>query len=233
VRLYEVGQGFRGRGQGLPEERPMVAAVVTGPRFAHAHDAAHGTLDFADAKGLWEGFLAEMGVDSPRWRAYSGPGWKPGAAAEVAGATSRIGWAGALSRALLQSWGIETPPGQDVHLFVALLDPLQEAASVRSGVVLPGRFPAVRRDLAFFVPVATNHEQVVQAMRGAGGEWLSDIEVFDIYTGPGTPEGMKSLAFAIRWLHPERTLTEAEVQGIQDRMTAAVAEHCGGRLRER
>jgi phenylalanyl-tRNA synthetase beta chain len=62
---------------------------------------------------------------------------------------------------------------------------------------------------------------------------LSDIEVFDIYTGPGTPEGMKSLAFAIRWLHPERTLTEAEVQGIQDRMTAAVAEHCGGRLRER
>jgi phenylalanyl-tRNA synthetase beta subunit len=44
---------------------------------------------------------------------------------------------------------------------------------------------------------------------------------------------MKSLAFALRFQHPERTMAESEVQVIQDRMTEAVAKQCGGRLREK
>jgi len=57
--------------------------------------------------------------------------------------------------------------------------------------------------------------------------------LFDVYTGPGTPGGMKSMAYALAFQHPERTLAETEVQGIQDRMVAAVAKALGGRLRER
>jgi phenylalanyl-tRNA synthetase beta chain len=70
-------------------------------------------------------------------------------------------------------------------------------------------------------------------LRRAGGEWLSSFELFDVYTGTGTPPGMKSLAFALRFQHPERTMAESEVQVIQDRMTEAVAKQCGGRLREK
>ena len=64
-------------------------------------------------------------------------------------------------------------------------------------------------------------------------ERLASVELFDVYAGPGTPEGMKSLAFALQFQHPERTLTEAEVQAVQDRMVGAVAKECGGKLRER
>ncbi len=233
VRLFEVGTGFRERENGLPEERPMLAALVMGARYSHAHDAAQLPVDFDQAKGLWEAWLDEMRVDTPEWRAYSAPGWKPGASAEVASAASRIGWAGTLSQSLLREWEIEVPAHHDVHLFAVLLEPLFRSTATRPGVSLPGRFPAVRRDLAFFVPERVTHREVEQALAGAAGAWLGSIEVFDVYAGPGTPQGMKSLAYALQFQHAERTLTEAEVQGIQNRMVAAVVKGCGGRLRER
>ncbi len=76
VRLFEIGAGFTSiAGQELPEERLMLAAIVCGPRWAHAHDATQQILDFDDAKGLWESWIDEMSVDSLEWRAYSAPGW--------------------------------------------------------------------------------------------------------------------------------------------------------------
>ncbi len=233
VRLFEVGAGFRVSSAALPEERVLLGAIVTGARFAHAHDASQGAVDFADAKGLWEAWLDQMGVDTPRWRTYSAAGWKPGASAEVASSASRIGWAGTLSPSWLREWQIETPAAQDVHAFVACLDPLLASRPERRGVVLPGRFPPVRRDLAFFVPERTTHAEVTGALQRAGGEWLSALELFDVYSGPGTPEGMKSLAYALEWQHPERTFAESEVEAIQTLMVTAVATDCGGRLREK
>ena len=237
VRLFEAGSGMLDRGGRLPEERLMVAAVLTGERWRHAHDAspsgpAHAYdlragVDFADLKGLAEAWLGEMRVDSAEWRAYSAAGWKPGAGAEVAVGASRIAWAGTLGPSVLRSWEIEQP----VHVFVALLDPLAAlATSPRARV--PGRFPPVRRDLAFFVPRSVTHAQVHRSLVAAGGEMLDAIELFDVYDGPGTPEGMTSLAYALRFQHAERTLTENEVQELQARMVAAVARDCDGRLRD-
>jgi phenylalanyl-tRNA synthetase beta chain len=168
-------------------------------------------------------------VDTPGWRTYAAAGWKPGASAEVASATSHIGWAGSLSQPLLRGWDIEVP----VHLFVVLLDALSPDAAGRSRVALPGRFPPVRRDLAFFVPARVTHGALVAALRGAAGEWLASLELFDVYAGAGTPEGMKSLAFALRFQHPERTLAEDEILAVQERMTTAAARECGAQLRER
>jgi phenylalanyl-tRNA synthetase beta chain len=120
-----------------------------------------------------------------------------------------------------------------VHLFLVPLDPLSQHPDASSVLTLPGRFPPVRRDVAFFVPVRVTHQTIERTLARAAGERLASIELFDVYAGPGTPEGMKSLAFALQFQHPERTLKESEVQAIQDRMVEAVAKECGGRLRER
>ena len=207
----------------------MLAAIVCGPRHAQARDADQRPFDFEDAKGHWEAWLDEMRVDTPEWRGYAAPGWKPGASAEVVSGTSRIGWAGSLSQQLLRGWDIEVP----VHLFVVLLDTLPQDGSARPRVVLPGRFPPVRRDLAFFVPERTTHDELANVLKSAAGDWLVKLELFDVYTGPGTPPGMKSLAFALRFQHAERTLAEAEIQKVQDRMTTAATAAFGARLRER
>jgi len=238
VRLFEVGAGFLSD-EPLPRESLMVAAVLAGPRFRHTHDAVptapkgaydpRAEVDFADAKGLWEAWLDEMRVDSPIWRPYAADGWKSGASAEVAVGASRVGWAGILAQDLLRSWEIEAT----VHLFVALLEPLAEGASAVIRAREPGRFPPVRRDLAFFVPRGATHASVERQLRGAASDLLHSIELFDIYEGPGTPAGMRSLAYALQFQHAERTLTEAEVHELQTRMVAAVVQGCGGQLRER
>lgn len=229
VRLFEIGAGFEAQpGAPLPREPLMLAAIVTGPRLAHAHDATQQPVDFEDAKGLWEAWLEEMRVDTPEWRPYAADGWKPGASAEVASGTSRIAWAGTLGQPLLRGWEIEAP----VHLFIALLDPLG-AAIARPALALPGRFPPVHRDVAFFVPSRVAHRELERVLADAAGPLLRGIELFDVYTGPGTPGGMKSMAYALSFQDAERTLAESEVQAIQDRMVAAVAKTLGGRLRER
>ena len=240
VRLFEVGAGFVAvPGEKLPRETLFVTAVIAGPRFRHTHDPVptrpegaydpRAAADFLDAKGLFEAWLDEMRVDSPEWRAYAADGWKSGASAEVAVGTSRIAWAGRLAQDLLRSWDIEVP----VHAFVAVLDPLAEGASAVVRARVPGRFPPVRRDLAFFVPRGTTHAEVERQLTGSAGEWLHSVELFDVYEGPGTPAGMKSLAYALQFQHAERTLTEAEVTELQTRMVTAVTQGCGGQLRER
>jgi phenylalanyl-tRNA synthetase beta chain len=236
VRLFEVGSGFaRTTGPGtLGVETPMLAAVVTGPRWAHAHDASQAMVDWDDAKGLWEAWFEEMSVDTLTWRTYPAAGWKPGASAEVARLASRIAWAGTLAQQTLRRWEIETPGTQPVHLFVALLEPLIEAAATRRvSTSLPGRFPPVRRDLAFFVPEAVTHADLAATLSAAGGEWLKSLELFDVYTGDKAPVGRKSLAYALRFEHPERTLSESEIEAVQDRMTAAARTKWGAELRER
>jgi len=235
VRLFEVGTAFTA-GDPLPVETTMLAAIVCGAPYAHAHtdasvtpkDTSMHALDFGGAKGVWEAWLEELRVDSPEWRAYSGPGWKLGASAELASGASRIGWAGTLGPALLGEWEIEHP----VHLFVALLDPVRDSVR-RKSFVAPGKYPPVRRDLAFFVPQYVTHRTLEHALVGSAGEWLDSIELFDVYTGPGTPPGMKSMAYALQFRHPGRTLTEAEIQSLQERIVAAIVKDFGGRLRER
>jgi phenylalanyl-tRNA synthetase beta chain len=232
VRLFEIGSGFQReepRPGVLPREVWMLCAIATGARYAHAHDAAQSPMDFSDAKGLWEAWLEEMSVDTPTWRTYSSTGWKPGASAEVATATSRVGWAGTLGQELLRAWQIEVP----VHAFAVLLDPLATSVRTTAGASLPARFPPVRRDVAFFVPESVTHGQMEAALREVAGSWLVAVELFDVYAGPGTPPGMKSLAYALRFQHPERTLTESEVAQVQDKMAASLANTHGARLRER
>jgi len=99
---------------------------------------------------------------------------------------------------------------------------------------LPGRFPPVRRDLAFFVPETVTHADLAATLRDAGrGGWLSSLELFDVYTGDKAPAGKKSLAYALRFEHPERTLGESEIEAVQDRMTEAARTKWGAELRER
>jgi phenylalanyl-tRNA synthetase beta chain len=87
--------------------------------------------------------------------------------------------------------------------------------------------------VAFFVPADTSHAALERVLVTAGRPELRSAEVFDVYAGPGTPAGMKSLAYALEFQDPQRTFTEGEIREIQDRMVKAVATECGGRLRER
>src|SRR5512143_2156532 len=71
-------------------------------------------------------------------------------------------------------------------------------------------FPSIRRDVAMLVPEATTHEAVLQVVRQAKPANLESVDLFDVFRGKGVPAGQKSMAYALTYRSPERTLTDAE-----------------------
>jgi phenylalanyl-tRNA synthetase beta chain len=91
--------------------------------------------------------------------------------------------------------------------------------------------PVAKEDVALVVPRDTSAEQVAASIRQGAGELLEDLALFDVYEGNQVPEGHKSLAFALRFRAPNRTLEAEELAGVR----AAIIERCaadlGARLR--
>jgi phenylalanyl-tRNA synthetase beta chain len=85
------------------------------------------------------------------------------------------------------------------------------------------RFPSSDIDLAFVVADEVPAVTVRRAIAGAAGELLAELELFDVYCGPGIDAGRRSLAFRLRLQAPDRTLTDAEVARVRDRAIEAAA----------
>ena len=69
--------------------------------------------------------------------------------------------------------------------------------------------------------------EVEAALREGAGDLLESVRLFDVYTGPQVGEGRKSLAFALRFRAPDRTLTESETGAARDAAVAAAAAAVG------
>jgi phenylalanyl-tRNA synthetase beta chain len=92
-------------------------------------------------------------------------------------------------------------------------------------------FPAVFQDVALVVDDGVSAQSVVDAVRHGAGALLEDVRLFDVYTGPQIGEGRKSLALALRFRAPDRTLTEDEASSARDAAVRAAAERVGAEQR--
>ena len=73
--------------------------------------------------------------------------------------------------------------------------------------------------------------QAGEAIRRAGGALLANVEVFDLYTGEGIPDGHRSVAYRLRFQSPERTLTDKEVEEAMDGVIERLQEELGVKIR--
>ena len=88
-------------------------------------------------------------------------------------------------------------------------------------------FPVAKEDVALVVEDSVPAADVEAALREGAGEYLESVRLFDVYTGPQVGTGNKSLAFALRFRAPDRTLTEQEAGAARDAAVAVAAERCG------
>lgn len=93
------------------------------------------------------------------------------------------------------------------------------------------RFPSSDIDLAFVVPESVPAGFVERTLREAGGELTEAVVLFDVYRGPGLPEGSRSLAFHLRFCALDRTLTDQEISKLRATCIKAVEERHGSHLR--
>jgi phenylalanyl-tRNA synthetase beta chain len=94
------------------------------------------------------------------------------------------------------------------------------------------RFPAVVRDVALVVDDTVPHAEVVAAIENARNKLLERVELFDIYTGSSIPTGKKSMAYSLTFRAPDRTLTDAEVNGAHEQLKRSLVQTLKCEIRE-
>jgi phenylalanyl-tRNA synthetase beta chain len=134
----------------------------------------------------------------------------------------KIGVIGQAAPSILDARGF--PPGEALYAFELDVDAL---ADLHSGEDLRAeslpRFPSVVRDLSVLVDATLPAAAVRGTIRSAAPSELARVIEFDRYRGKGVPEGRVSLSLRLTFRSPERTLTDAEVDGAMERIVAALA----------
>jgi phenylalanyl-tRNA synthetase beta chain len=92
-------------------------------------------------------------------------------------------------------------------------------------------FPVATQDVALVVDAAVPAADVEAALRDGAGELLESLRLFDIFTGEQIGEGRKSLAYALRFRAPDRTLTAEDASAAREAAVAAAAARTGAVLR--
>jgi phenylalanyl-tRNA synthetase beta chain len=230
VALFEIGRVFTQTTEGPHEER-RVAMALTGRRertFWTGSERA-ATLDVYDVKGLLEEFLEQLGVRGVAYarRSDSTPLLWESAAIQLGGKFV-LGELGQLLPAVAKHYDL-----RDAVLLAELnLDLLLARRSpAKSFKPLPA-FPAIRRDVAMLVAEATTHETVLNTIKQAKPPNLESVELFDVFRGKNIPTGQKSVAYAFTYRHPERTLTDAEVNAAHEKVVQQFKQSLQAVVRE-
>jgi phenylalanyl-tRNA synthetase beta chain len=228
VHLYEIGTVFwTAENRKQPKERAMIAGVLAGSWGAQAWNTRPVPLDFFDGKGIVESLARELAVDRFKVRAAEIVWLQPGRAAEVLIGGEVVGWLGEVHPAVLERFEAS---GAVVAFELDAARLIRAAKKARPFVDLP-RFPAVEHDIAIVVDEAVTAERIEQALRSAGGKLLESVRLFDVYRGTGVATGKKSMAFALSYRAPDRTLTAEEVDSAHEKLVRKALGAVGGELR--
>jgi len=225
VRLFEVGRSFRVEAGSVCETNRVAGVACGCARPEGWADDARPT-DFFDTKADVEGLAALTGQAGAFTFVAAAPAWlHPGQAAAVMRDGERIGWVGALHPQIARRLDLEG----DVFVFELDVEPLVRRAVPRAQPV--SRFPSVRRDLSFELPEDVPFSQVEAAVRGAAGDVLADLVLFDRYAGANLGSGVKSLAIGLILQDRYRTLTDQDADRVVADAVAALESGCKAKLR--
>ncbi|MFL6205497.1 MAG: phenylalanine--tRNA ligase subunit beta [Acidimicrobiales bacterium] len=217
VRLFEIGHTFNrpsAPDAELPDERECLGAALAG---AEAPEAVR----------LWHFVAEELALDGARIENAEVPGFHPTRAARILVGDVQVGVVGEIDPGVLDAHGIgERVAYLEVDLDTVLALPHGHRLFRRFSL-----FPSSDIDLAFEVDEHVPASAVEDTIRGAGGELLWSVRLFDVYRGPGVAEGRRSLAYSLRLQAADRTLTDADVAAVRQQIIDAVQSQLPATLR--
>ena len=223
LRIFETGARFI-QAEDLRQE-PMLAMAMTGARDREAWCASDERFDFYDMKGEVEQLLAGTSGNfsfKPALR----PGLHDGQTAEILDAHgSCVGVLGALHPSITESLGLPA------STYVAELSLAAVTKAVLPAYEEISRFPESRRDLAVVVSDDVSAAEVLNVVRGAAGDGLESLRIFDVYKGQGVAEGAKSLALGLTFRDRSRTLDDAEIAAAMSQVVDSLKEKLSAELR--
>ncbi|MBE0011359.1 phenylalanine--tRNA ligase subunit beta [Arthrobacter sp. AET 35A] len=208
---------------GLPDQPLTIAAVFTGNDSPAGANHQPRPWDWADALDTVRLMADVVGVDLEVSQGEH-QAFHPGRTARISLRTGELlGYAGELHPKLLAAQDL---PARTVALEINA-DLLFEAAPDVIVAKHLSTFPATTQDVALVVDGSLPADDVLSTLREGAGELLEDVHLFDVYDGAGIEAGHKSLAFALRFRAPDRTLTADEASASRDAAVHLAAERHG------
>jgi phenylalanyl-tRNA synthetase beta chain len=226
--LFEIGAAFQ---SGMPGDQQTVAAGIRVGNGVRSWTKAAHPADVFDVKADMLVVL-EAAMGAPLTAPVKGGGaawYHPGRSGTLALGPKVIAYFGELHPKVLAEFGLKSPAAA----FEIVFDAIPEAKSKGKArtAFSPSPYQAVERDFAFVVDAKVTAEEIVRAAKAAERALIETVSVFDVYEGKGVPEGKKSLAIAVRLQPIDKTLTDAEIEEIAQKIVAAVAKATGASLR--
>lgn len=206
----------------LPEQPQHLGVVFSGARVPAGWWGKAQPYGWADAIQTARLVAAAVGVEVSVRNAEYAP-WHPGRCAELLVGDLVVGHAGELHPKVCQAFGL---PARSCAAELDL-DALIAAGPVMVGATPFSSYPVAKEDVALIVAADVAAEDVRAALVEGAGELLESIRLFDTYTGDQIGEGKKSLAFALRFRAPDRTLTDAEAAEVRQAAVEVAASRYG------
>jgi phenylalanyl-tRNA synthetase beta chain len=227
VRLFETGHIFnRARNSRKSSETNMLAGIACGSLLPRQWGAGDHSVDFFDVKGDIESILVLTGNSGQfSFKPAVHPALHPGQSAQIMCGKKTVGFVGKLNPSKQDKLDIDA----QVFLFEINMEFLQQRCLPSFSEI--SRYPSVQRDLALVVDEGVAVESVLALARSCAGEYLRNLELFDVYKGENIEKNKKSLAFSLTFQSESSNLTSLEVDAITDKIIEAVEREIGAQLR--
>lgn len=214
--IFEIGSVYLAS-EKLPSEPRHLAIVLAGRRDELAWDQQQSRdFDFYDLKGILEGLFHDLQLQNVTYSTGNDTvHLHPARSASVAISGTCIGQFGDLHPKVANGMGF----GDQTVLLASLdLELVLNAVPPRVQYLPFSTFPPAKRDVAVIVSQEIAAGKVLSEVKAAGGELLVEASLFDVYTGSAIPAGTKSMAFALTYQAPDRTLGEKEIQKAHEKV---------------
>jgi phenylalanyl-tRNA synthetase beta chain len=233
VALFEVGQAYRGA---EAEDQFIAAAGVRSGTAKLSGSGRHWSgagevVDLFDAKADALNVLDALGYAANTQTSRSAPDWyHPGKSGVLQlGPKNILAHFGELHPLILEKLDVDGPLCAFEVFLNALPDP-KRTTRTRPALDVTD-LQIVRRDFSFLVDEVVAAGDVIRAAKGSEKALISDVTLFDVFTGTGVPEGKKSLAIEVTLSPRDKTLNDEEIDGASAKVVAAVTKATGGELR--
>lgn len=214
LKLFEIGKIYIEKGKdNLPEETEMLAGLWTGARLDASWYAKETPCDFFDIKGMVEGLLKGLNIDSIRFSSLADDlcvYTKPGYTARIISDKELLGIVGELHPLVLRNFNLK----QAVYLFELSIDSLIKLLpETRQSKPIP-KFPVVPRDITIIVNKNTESDAILECIENIQEQLVENIQLIDVFTGDPISPGKKSVSIRVTYRSSKKTLEDEDVGNI-------------------
>lgn len=223
VSIFEIGKGFYKKDEVYSEENKL-ACLMSGEYYLGLDNKSQ--IDFYVIKGVVEEFLDYLGF-AGRYSFVVGDNipkeFHPGQSAKISINNDIVGIVGKVHPSKTK---------EDVYVFEINLDKVLAKKAEKMKYKEISKFPSVKKDLAVVVDKGITSQEIQITIKKSAGSLLSEIQVFDVYTGENIGENKVSIAYSLTFMAKDKTLTDEEINPILEKIITDLNKKLGAELRK-